>query len=160
MARVEGDYGLAGADSDSHSKMKIRVRRVQIGDGVDDCETAPHSTVRVIAVRSRRTEDRDHGIADEFLCRSSVAPDLVADGNEKPSQSIANVLWINPMRVGRRAHQVGKENRHQLALVAAVSARGERCPASHAEPCVGRVVRQTSFALAHGREHIPYSPPL
>src|SRR5690242_19673426 len=98
MAGVESDHRLAGTDSDPHRKMKIRVLRVQIGDGVDDCETAPHSTVRVIAVRPWRTEDRDYRIADEFLCRAAVASNLVTDGDEEPTQAVAHVLWINTMR--------------------------------------------------------------
>jgi hypothetical protein len=60
-ASVEIDQRFAAVHGDPHLDLSVFARPVP------DRERCPYRTLRVVLVRSRRTEERHHGVSDELL---------------------------------------------------------------------------------------------
>ena len=57
----------------------LQVAAGELADDVPDDERRAHRTLRVVAVRERRSEDAHDGVADELLDDAAERLDLAAD---------------------------------------------------------------------------------
>ena len=70
--RVEIDDHLAGVDGEPRLEVELAVDDVHLAERVADRERRPHRPLGVVAVRDRRAEDPEHGVADELLDPAAV----------------------------------------------------------------------------------------
>ena len=113
----EGDDRLAGADRAADAHARGRPDGVEGGDVLEHGDPAPDRALGVVAVRERRPEDGDGGVADELLDDTAEPLDLGAEGLEEQLQSFADVLGIALLGVRRRIHDVDEEHRDEFAFL-------------------------------------------
>ncbi len=85
-------------------------------DGVDQVECGAHGALGVVLVRSRRSPDGHHGIADELLDRAAIAFDDLARQVEVARQRVAHVLRVALRGEGRETDEIGEQDADQPPL--------------------------------------------
>ncbi len=115
--RPQRDNGLPRRHRDPHVQVQPRIGRIALRDRFSDRKRRPHATLRVVLVRRRRAEERDHGIADELLHRSPEALQLRAQTRVVRSEELPHVLRIELPRPPREVDQIGEQDRDDLALL-------------------------------------------
>ena len=84
------DLSGVNADSGAHS-VRVRIERLaDVGGGSNGPE-------RIVLAQAWNPEDRDHGVADEFLDRPAVAFDFVACDIEVTTQQRLQPLRVKPL---------------------------------------------------------------
>ena len=131
---VQRDDRRAGVDADPNLKLELRVSLVELGDRLDDSQSRPDGSLRVVLVRDRRAEDRHHSVADELLQLTAVAIDRLAHGLEIRVLDKGDILGIEPLRQRRETDEIAEENRHDLPLLARRCRLGDEQTAAVAEP--------------------------
>src|SRR5262249_11717964 len=88
-------------------------------------------------------------VSDELLDRAAVALEYRSQLLERSSESPADHLGVARLSEGRRADEVAKEDRDDLALLPRTLGDGERRGAGHAEARLGRVLDPAARAGLH-----------
>jgi hypothetical protein len=104
-------------------------------DLVPDADRGADGTLRVVLVRGRRAEEREHPVAGEILDRAAERLDRGDDPRDRLADDQLQLLGIEPFGERRGSDQVREHRRHHTALVA-----GRPVGAAHGEhpPTVGR----------------------
>ena len=166
---VAGDHPLAGR-ADRHRRLagqdpgagaeSLHAELVaERGHGGDEVESGSHCPLGVVLRRRRRTPDRHHRIADEFLDGAAVELDQAPARVEVAREELAGVLGVAPGGGCREADEVGEQHADEPALG---DGRGRpRCPcrrgrrdgsaALAAEPVTGLERRTAGGAPARER---------
>ena len=108
----------------------------------------------IILVRVRDAERSHHGIADELLDRSAFGLDLCAHRREECVHDLAHPFGIQPLAKGRRARDVGEQDRHELALAPPSLSLRHRGPAVRTEASAMGKVGGADRTDRHGGECI------
>ena len=95
---VEIDDHLAGVHREARLQVELLVGVVHLLQLVADRQRAPHGALGVVAVRDRRPEDAEHGVADELLDPAAVPLDLRPHLLEVRREEGAHVLRIELLR--------------------------------------------------------------
>ena len=74
---------------------------------------------RVVLVGGGDAERGHHGVADELLDRPTLGLDLVAHRLEERGHDLAEGLGVEALTERRGSRDVGEQDRHELALLAA-----------------------------------------
>ena len=130
---LHGDHGLAGADGTAHLEVEPPVGGVQFLDPLQDRETGPDGSFRVVDTSERRTEHGHDRVPDVLLDDPAVALDPFARVREVELVAVADVLWVGAVGARCRAHHVDEQDRDELALLLSCAAR-ELVAARGAEP--------------------------
>ena len=111
---------LAGVDAHA----QLEARPVSPGQlDVDLVHRALHAergadgALLVVLVGDGRAEDRHHVVADVLVHGAAIARDLFAEALEGTVDQRLDALGVHPLRDGRVARQVGKEDGHLPPLV-------------------------------------------
>ena len=151
--RPERDDRLACVNGQAHLQIQLRIGRVELSDGAARSEGRAHRTLRIVAVRDRRTEDRHDGVADELLDRPAEGLDLRAQPRVIAVQDPAHVLGIELLGACGETHQIGEEDSHDLPLLARTDRlAGKRACASVAEAGALGILVPTARTDGHGRK--------
>ena len=85
---------LAGRDAHAHVQLPRVVGVVELRDRVSDGKSGADGALRIVLARSRRAEDRHHGVADELLDRAAVALELEAHALVVAGEDRPHVLGV------------------------------------------------------------------
>jgi hypothetical protein len=104
-------------------------------DLVPNADRGADGTLRVVLVRGRRAEQREHPVTGEILDRAAERLDRGDDPRDGLADDQLQLLGIEPFGERRGSDQVREHRRHHTALVA-----GRPVGAAHGEhpPTVGR----------------------
>ena len=69
----------------------------------------------IVLVHVRYAEDGHHGVTDELLDRSAMAPDWRAHRLVPTAEDVPKPLGVEPFAQPRRFHEVAEEDRDRLA---------------------------------------------
>ena len=100
---------------------------VQLVDRAADGERRSNGSLRIVLVRDRRAEQRDHRVADELLDRAAEALQLGSEADVVGREPRSDVLRVHVLGLRGRADDVGEEDRDQLPLLGR-RLRSERAP--------------------------------
>ena len=142
---------LPGTDGSSDPQIEPRSSFVELGDGRHGRQPAPDGSLRVVAVRERRSEDGHARVADELLDRPAEPVGLDAERVVEQGQSIPDVLRVFVVGARGRSDDIDEQHRDQLALLLR-RLRAERGPTGLAEASVVVVAPSASSAREHGRQ--------
>ena len=139
--RIQRDECLPGRDADTQLDPVL--------DGiVTDRQRGTDGALGIVLSRDRRTEQRHHRIADEFLDGSAVTLELVAQAGVIGRQDRLDVFRIEPFGTCREPDEIAEHDRHDLAFLARRRADVKRRPAHPADPKAVRV-RLTAGSTDH-----------
>ena len=144
-ARAQQHERLAGVDREPHLEVLAC-----LAHPVPDRERGADGPLRVVLVRERRPEERHHGVPDELLHGAAEAFELGPQVLPVRVEERTDVLRVEALRARREAHEVGEEDRDDLALLAPrLRRRVERRSAGVAEARIRRVLAPASAANDH-----------
>ena len=101
-SHVQGD-GLA------ESRRPLAAQR---GDTLEHLERGFACPRRIVLVSDGRAEDREHGVADEFLHEAVIARDRLGERLEQDVLERAHPLGIEPLGERGEPGEIGEEHRH------------------------------------------------
>ena len=130
------DQDVAGLDPDPHRELRLPLRRepvVQLGQDRLHLERGADGPLRIVLMRLRHPEHREHRVAHELLEQPAVALDLDAQPVERAPHHGLHDLRVLLLGERRRSHQIGEERRRELQLGARLVLGTERRRAVQAE---------------------------
>ena len=141
-------------------QVERRVGLVQLLDGVAGGERGSHRALGVVLVGDGRAENGHDRIADELLHGAAEALDLRAQARVVRGEHRAHVLRVELLGPPCEAHEVGEEDRHDLAFLASLRLLPlERRAAIHAEARAVRILVPARPAVSHaGKRTLPATP--
>ena len=114
---------------------------------VADRERCAYGALRVVLVRGRRAEDGHDRVADELLHGAAVPLELGSQARLIRREHAADVLGVEPFRLGGEPDEIHEDDRDRLPLLAERALHGfERSRARVAEPGAFRVLLTTTGA--------------
>ena len=144
-ARAEGDEGLSGGDADPHFSLSLFRESVANSDG------GTHGPLRIVLVGDRRAEHCHHSVADELLDRAAEAFELGLEADVVWPQDRAHLLWIELLGSRGEPDEIGKDDRHDLALLLRrLRDLGERRCAGVTEASPARILFPATRTPQHG----------
>ena len=154
---VAGDHPLAGR-ADRHRRLagqdpgagaeSLHAELVaERGHGGDEVESGSHCPLGVVLGRRRRTPDRHHRIADEFLDRAAVELDQAPARVEVAREELAGVLGVARGGGCREADEVGEQHADEPALG---DGRGRPCCPCRRGRRAARRTRRRTLAARRG----------
>ena len=84
----------------------------QRGDTLEHLERSFARPRRIVLVSDGRAEDREHGVADEFLHEAVIARDRLGERLEQDVLERAHPLGIEPLGERGEPGEIGEEHRH------------------------------------------------
>ena len=82
-------------------------------------QRGPHRAFGVVLVGDGRTEQRDHGVADDLVDPAAERRDVVAQLGEAVVDEGLHLLGVGRLREGREPDEVGEDDRGDPPLVGA-----------------------------------------
>ena len=113
---AERHRGLAGQHPGPGLEPVLARGNTESRDRRHELERSANSPLGVVLRRRRRSPDRHHGVADEFLDGSAVALDQLPSRVEVGREQLADLLVVAALRERREADEVGEEDRYEPAL--------------------------------------------
>ena len=128
--------GLARLDAHPHVERLSEPRgAAESAHAGADREARSDRAHRVVLVDVRQPEDRHDGVADELLRPPAQVLQLLRGGGEELSEDLPRSLGVEALREAGGVHEVGEEDRDDLALLGA-QRRADDGAAVRAEPGV------------------------
>src|SRR5919108_5704648 len=149
-AGVERDDGLAGVHCGPGSEVE-RVVTIQVADCLQDAKTRADGALGVVAVRGRRAEHGEHGVADELLEDTAILLDSALGLGVIQLERLADVFGIGTVRAGGEADEVHEQDGDELPFLAGWRCVHEARAAAAAEPRFGENLRAAARAPRRAR---------
>ena len=140
-----GNDCVAGVDRCTRLEIES-MSSVQLFQALENGESSPNSTLRVVAVGEGSAEDGHHRVTGEFLHGASVLLDPPPGFRVVEPQGLANVLGVGAIGSRREADEVDEQHRDELALLAGSLGPLELRPTGAAEPRARGLLRPTARA--------------
>ena len=142
-SRADDDERFASVDADADLQIEPLVLGVQLVDRAADGERRSNGSLRIVLVRDRSAEQRDHRVADELLDRAAVALQLGSEAGIVGREPRSDVLRVHLLGLRGRADDVGEEDGDELPLL------GRRLGAASGEPHARQNFAISGFSWPH-----------